>query len=706
MSSFSRIMVQWQIPTDNGGSPVTNYSIYRGTTSGGESHLATIGNVLTYTDLNVVNGQRYYYVVTAINAIGEGNFSLEVSAVPVDRPSQPLNLVAVGGDGEVVLTWDPPTTDNGTPVTNYYVYRSVSPGPEVLLDNIGNVLTYTDTAVTNGQLYIYRVSAKNMAGEGSKSNYANATPIGLPGPPISLGAVTGDGQVVLTWNPPTNDGGAPITNYIVYRGTTPGIVFPIITLGIVLNYTDMGLANGQTYYYQVAAVNIKGAGQKSNEASATPMSAPSPPRNLAAVAGVGQVTLTWFVPLDNGGSVITNYSVYRGTVQGNTSFLISLGNVLTYTDTNVTIGVTYYYEVSALNSFGESPRSNEASATPAAQPTTPSAPQNLQAFGGNGRVTLTWQPPSSDGGSLITNYRVYEETSPGNEVLIAELGNVLTHTVFGLMNGQTYHFFVRAWNAVGESVSSNRASATPATLPDQPTGLVASAGDEQITLAWSPPTDDGGSSVTGYNVYRGTSSGGETFLISVGDVLTYVDTGLTNGQRYYYKVSATNVVGEGALSTEANAVSGYPSGNIWPNCEITSPSDGSTVSGTVNLIGNASDQDGVVVRVEVRIGDGSWFTVTGRNWWSYSWDTTGWADGQYTISARSYDGTDFSSEVSVTVTVDNAGAGPTDGDVQDQGWFWGLVLLLIIGLALVAYIFLERRKRPPEDEESEEPEEE
>ncbi|MEM4293013.1 MAG: fibronectin type III domain-containing protein, partial [Thermoplasmata archaeon] len=126
---------------------------------------------------------------------------------------------------------------------------------------------------------------------------------------------------------------------------------------------------------------------------------PSAPRNLQAVAGNQSVTLSWQPPDNDGGSAITNYKVYRGTTSGNLAFLKDVGNVLTYTDTGLTNGQTYYYQVSAVNSVGEGPRSNEVSATPSSSGANPpSAPRNLQAVAGNQSVTLSWQPPDNDGG--------------------------------------------------------------------------------------------------------------------------------------------------------------------------------------------------------------------------------------------------------------------------------------------------------------------
>lgn len=89
--------------------------------------------------------------------------------------------------------------------------------------------------------------------------------------------------------------------------------------------------------------------------------------------------------------------------------------------------------------------------------------------------------------------------------------------------------------------------------PGAPGSLTATASPGQVVLTWTAASANPSAPVTAYTVYRGTTSGGETLLTTLGVVLTYTDTAVTGGATYYYKVSATNLVGEGALSSEASA---------------------------------------------------------------------------------------------------------------------------------------------------------
>jgi len=113
------------------------------------------------------------------------------------------------------------------------------------------------------------------------------------------------------------------------------------------------------------------------------------------------------------------------------------------------------------------------------------------------------------------------------------------------------------------------------TMPGPPTGLRAVAGNGFVQLAWEPPSFDGNSSLTGYNIQRGTTDGGETFLKAIGNITSYNDTNVTNGLKYHFKVTAVNSVGEGPRSVGVNATPQDPTLLPGPPRGLkATPSDG------------------------------------------------------------------------------------------------------------------------------------
>src|SRR5215467_10339564 len=120
--------------------------------------------------------------------------------------------------------------------------------------------------------------------------------------------------------------------------------------------------------------------------------------------------------------------------------------------------------------------------------------------------------------------------------------------------------------------SSVSISATPiaGTPPGPPTGLTGSPGNGQVSLRWTAPANNGGVNISSYRVYRGRTSGGETLVTTagcsgLGAVTSCTDTGLTNGQKYFYKVSAVNAIGESNKSTEASAT---PAAGTCPPAQL------------------------------------------------------------------------------------------------------------------------------------------
>ncbi|MDX6310528.1 MAG: phosphatidylinositol-3-phosphatase [Nocardioidaceae bacterium] len=165
--SASANTLNWTAPSD-GGSPITGYKIYRGTTSGGETLLdSPSGTSTTYSDTTAVSGQQYFYQVSAVNAIGEGARSAEqsVGGSTTTVPAAPVLSGTANSGLQNSLSWTVPN-DGGSPITAYIVIRNGA-----FLKSVSATTTsYVDSAVTAGTLYKYQVKAQNAIGKSPASN--------------------------------------------------------------------------------------------------------------------------------------------------------------------------------------------------------------------------------------------------------------------------------------------------------------------------------------------------------------------------------------------------------------------------------------------------------------------------------------------------------------------------------------------------------
>ena len=245
---------------------------------------------------------------------------------------------------------------NGVPIHVKMVIKSAG-GVDVYLNNSGTPNgslsavqapnTFTNYPVILGQ---YDASTALSFDNLVVSNLSTA-----PGAPTGLSATHANGQAVLNWTAPTNDGHALITDYLVEYKLSSSSTWLPFNDGTSNNTTATvtGLTNGSSYDFRVSATNSTGTGVPSAIATRIIGTVQGQPTNLSGTPGSSRVALTWTAPVDNGSLPITDYLIeYRSGTGSWAPFVHDASTNTTATVTNLTNITSYEFRVSAINSIG------------------------------------------------------------------------------------------------------------------------------------------------------------------------------------------------------------------------------------------------------------------------------------------------------------------------------------------------------------------
>jgi parallel beta-helix repeat protein len=393
-----------------------------------------------------------------INDDNSDYYPLMNSNYPIP-PSAPRNLKLTSEDKYINLSWDPPAYDGNYPIRQYTILKTMKDFHYPFYFYLANVTYFNDSAVSYGETYSYKVNAMNLFGSGPSSSEINLTFISTPYSPKGVDIHIYPYALNLNWSPPASDRGSPITNYRIYRGTHPDNITFLTEIENVLFYNDTDVVDGVTYYYRISAKNVIGESQLSQEVYATAMGIPDKPMNLTVIFGNSDIGLNWTAPEFDGGSNITSYRIYRGTTAFYDPFLKEIDSKTEYRDNNCTRGVRYYYRVSAVNSKGESEKSNQVMGFLRG---IPQAPQNLSAKTGDSFVNLTWSPPEFDGGDPLIRYYIHRGTTAGEEEAMDRVwSDILFYNDTGLTNGEIYYYKICASNDYGKGPFTESVRAIP-----------------------------------------------------------------------------------------------------------------------------------------------------------------------------------------------------------------------------------------------------
>ncbi|MEI6621923.1 MAG: fibronectin type III domain-containing protein, partial [Actinomycetes bacterium] len=519
--------------------------------TGDQSPLAASAGTtpITFTLTGLASGTTYYFQATGMNSLGQSDGTiLSFTTAPVLSP--PVNTVAPAVTGSTVVGSTLTTTHGtwtGSPTpTLSYLWQSCTTS-DCSGGTVSDIATGTGTYVLTGSELGKYVRAKvtGTNGSGTVVAYSNITSVVVgPQPTVttvspSQGPAGGATSVVITGTDFTGAtavtfGGTAAASYVVNSATQ------------ITATTPAGSAGPVT----VAVTTSGGTGTKA--LGFTYINTPDAPTLGLITTSNGSVTVP-FTPGADNGSAITNYQY---SIDGGSSWVTRSPASATspLVITGLTNGTTYSVALRAVNANGSGAASANSAATPHA--IAPAAPTLVSLTPGDHSLSAEFTAGDS-GGSAITNYEYstdggshWQPVAPAATTSPIVITTLSTNGITPLANGTSYNVKLRAVTLLLTGAASNQLSGIPSTTPSVPTGVVITAGNGSLSVAFTAASD-GGSAITNYEY---STDGGGSWIVPSPAVLAspLVISGLTNGNHYNVQIRARN--DNGASSATATVV--------------------------------------------------------------------------------------------------------------------------------------------------------
>ena len=540
-----QIRIAWSRPDSDGGSDITSYDLRYIRSDADDSVDANwtlkedfSQSASSYSILGLTNGVAYHMQVRAINAAGDGAWSERVTRTPKGSPGTPSIDTVTPSDESLTITWSPPAYNGGVAVTGYnlrykrdhldYVFSAWT--YENAIWTSGD-LEYTFSGLTNGVRYRLGLQAVNSKGSSGWSD-GNDPRTGIPGDPPELPgaptisrAISNGTAVDISWSAPADDGGADITSYDLRhirsdaadKADDNWTVLESAWSSGALKYTVGGLTAETQYDFQLRAVNSAGAGSWSATVKNVDPSPPGAPTfGESSEDTPGRLWVSWDPSGDDGGAPVTHYDLryIRSDAEDKADANWTQVDDLTEEDywiVGLTSGVRYDVQVRAANRAGDGSWSGTVTASP--RPPRPNPPGNISATPGDGTLTVRWSAAPAKSGVTVAGYKVsYIRTDhPG----IANFDNwtttgriasgTLEYTITALVNGVTYAIDAYSISARGRTSpppAGDLPTSSPGRVPAALGGLKwVSIHVSSIDISWTGPSDNGGHTVTSYDIH-------------------------------------------------------------------------------------------------------------------------------------------------------------------------------------------------------------
>jgi hypothetical protein len=523
-------------------------------------------------------------------------------SVPAGAPYQPekptfSNISTTG----VTVNWIAPYA-NSAAINGYVLEEKEGEGGDFIEVYSGTNLSHTASGLTEGQTYFYRVKASNAEGDSDFSDVAEV----IPKNTITMANSTTESceaiftdsggasanysneeNYLLTIEPSTPGGRVSISftsfelesgwDYLhIYDGATTSATEIATLTGSSLpsDYTASTEGGELTFKFTSDGFTNKAGWEATISCETFAPAAPSKP----SVVTFGPVTsnsavINWVAPASNG-STITGYTLQEKTSTGDFSTVYT-GTNLTYTSTGLAEGETYSYRVKASNGIGDSDYSDEASVVPQSvllmsSGTISTCSATFKDPGGDANysndedVTLTVQP-STPGGKVSISFTSFHLENTYDFLYIYD-GPDDSTSPLATLTGTSLPSDYTSTAAAGEltfkftSDDSFVYSGWEATLscvlpePEEPSApakvTFTGTTTTSVVVNWAAPASNG-SAITGYTLEQKAGVAGTFSEVYAGTDLSYSATGLSTGETYYFRVKATNGIGDSEFSEVA-----------------------------------------------------------------------------------------------------------------------------------------------------------
>uniref|UniRef100_A0AAX7VQN5 Titin n=1 Tax=Astatotilapia calliptera TaxID=8154 RepID=A0AAX7VQN5_ASTCA len=544
----------WTKPLHDGGSLITGYVIEAQKKDTDQwVHVATI-KALDYTVTDLIEGAEYTFRIMAVNASGRSDPRESRPAVIKEQTSAPSfdlrgvyqkTIIAKAGDR---LKVEIPVLGKPRPVVSWKKGDTVLKETQRL--NIETTPTSTILNINEikkkdgGQ---YSMTGKNMLG--AMTETITILVHDIPGPPtgpIKLEEISCD-YVLMSWDPPENDGGVPINNYIVEMRETTALVVGNL-------FKSTGLIDGIAYEHRVIAENMAGLSKASKPSE--PMYAldpvDPPGRPVALNITRHEVTLSWTKPEGDGGFSITGYTVERREMPNGRWLKANFNNILEtiYTVSGLTEDATYEFRVFARNSAGAVSAPSQSSEAILCRDDIEEPRLDVDASYSSTVVVMAGEVFKLEASvtgrpipSLVWTKEGKElEDTAKIEIKTSEFHTTLTNKDSLRRDGGAFTLIASNPGGFAKFIYNVKVL----DRPGPPNSLtVTDVTAEKCVLNWLHPTHDGGAKIeiTGYIVeMQGKGSEKWTQVMVVKSNEAHV-TGLTQGEEYTFRISSINEKG-------------------------------------------------------------------------------------------------------------------------------------------------------------------